>query len=71
MPIDQKRPIPKPLRLFEVRRAFQEAEERLKKRGGQTIRAGRFSLVNAMASPLAHEINQPTIAARVLGPVFS
>jgi len=40
MPIDQKRPIPKPLRLFEVRRAFQEAEERLKKREGQTIRAG-------------------------------
>jgi C4-dicarboxylate-specific signal transduction histidine kinase len=51
----------------EVRRAFQDAEERLKRREGQAIRAGRFSLVNAMASALAHEINQPITAARALG----
>src|SRR5215471_9181242 len=50
----------------EVRRAFQDAEERLKRREGQAIRAGRFSLVNAMASALAHEINQPITAARAL-----
>jgi two-component system, LuxR family, sensor kinase FixL len=50
----------------QVRRAFQDAEERLKKREGQAIRAGRFSLVNAMTSALAHEINQPITAARAL-----
>jgi C4-dicarboxylate-specific signal transduction histidine kinase len=50
----------------EARRAFQDAEERLKKREGQAVRAGRFSLVNAMASALAHEINQPITAARAL-----
>jgi two-component system, LuxR family, sensor kinase FixL len=50
----------------EVRRAFQDAEERLKKREGQAFRAGRFSLVNAMASALAHEINQPITAVRAL-----
>jgi two-component system, LuxR family, sensor kinase FixL len=50
----------------QVRRAFQDAEERLKKREGQAIRAGRFSLVNGMASALAHEINQPITAARAL-----
>jgi C4-dicarboxylate-specific signal transduction histidine kinase len=50
----------------EARRAFQDAEERLKKREGQAFRAGRFSLVNAMASALAHEINQPITAARAL-----
>jgi signal transduction histidine kinase len=49
-----------------VRRAFQDAEERLKKREGQAFRAGRFSLVNAMASALAHEINQPITASRAL-----
>ena len=50
-------------RLFEVRRAFQDAEERLKER--------RVKRSELDASPLAHEINQPIIAARVLGPVFS
>jgi two-component system, LuxR family, sensor kinase FixL len=50
----------------QVRRAFVDAEERLKKREGQAIRAGRFSLVNGMASALAHEINQPITAARAL-----
>jgi two-component system, LuxR family, sensor kinase FixL len=50
----------------QVRRAFLDAEERLKKREGQAIRAGRFSLVNGMASALAHEINQPITAARAL-----
>jgi len=50
----------------QVRQAFRDAEERLKKREGQAIRAGRFSLVNAMTSALAHEINQPITAARAL-----
>jgi len=50
----------------QVRLAFQDAEERLKKREGEAIRAGRFSLMNAMASALAHEINQPITAARAL-----
>jgi len=50
----------------QVRRAFQDAEERLKKRESQAFRTGRFSLVNAMTSALAHEINQPITAARAL-----
>jgi C4-dicarboxylate-specific signal transduction histidine kinase len=50
----------------QVRRACQEAEERLKKRESQAFRTGRFSLVNAMTSALAHEINQPITAARAL-----
>jgi two-component system, LuxR family, sensor kinase FixL len=50
----------------QVRRASQSAEERLKKRESQAFRTGRFSLVNAMASALAHEINQPITAARAL-----
>jgi two-component system, LuxR family, sensor kinase FixL len=50
----------------QARRAFQDAEERLKRKEADAIRAGRFSLVSAMASALAHEINQPITAARAL-----
>jgi signal transduction histidine kinase len=44
--------------------AFQEAEERLRRKEVDAMRAGRFYLVSAMASALAHEINQPITAAR-------
>ena len=50
----------------QARLAFQDAEERLKRKEADAIRAGRFSLVSAMASTLAHEINQPVTAARAL-----
>jgi len=50
----------------QARRAFQDAEERLKQRELDATRAGRFNLVSAMASALAHEINQPITAARAL-----
>jgi two-component system, LuxR family, sensor kinase FixL len=50
----------------QARLAFQDAEDRLKRKEADAIRAGRFSLVSAMASTLAHEINQPVTAARAL-----
>jgi two-component system, LuxR family, sensor kinase FixL len=50
----------------QARRAFQNAEERLKQKEADATRAGRFNLVSAMASALAHEINQPVTAARAL-----
>jgi len=50
----------------QARLAFRDAEERLKRKEADAIRAGRFSLVSAMASTLAHEINQPVTAARAL-----
>jgi len=50
----------------QARRAFRDAEERLKRKEADAIRAGRFNLVSAMASALAHEINQPITAARAL-----
>jgi signal transduction histidine kinase len=50
----------------QAQRALQEAERRLKRREYEAIRAGRFSLVNAMAAALSHEINQPITAARAL-----
>ena len=50
----------------QARLAFQDAEEQLKRKEADAIRAGRFSLVSAMASTLAHEINQPVTAARAL-----
>jgi two-component system, LuxR family, sensor kinase FixL len=50
----------------QARRAFQDAEERLKQKEIDALRAGRFNLVSAMASALAHEINQPITAARAL-----
>jgi signal transduction histidine kinase len=48
----------------QARRAFQDAQERLKGKEGDAVRAGRFYLVSAMASALAHEINQLITAAR-------
>ena len=48
----------------QARRAFQDAQERLKGKEADAVRAGRFYLVSAMASALAHEINQPITAAR-------
>jgi two-component system, LuxR family, sensor kinase FixL len=50
----------------QARRAFQDAEERLKQKELDATRAGRFNLVSAMASALAHEINQPITAVRAL-----
>ena len=50
----------------QARRAFQDAEERLKRKEADAIRAGRLNLVSAMASALAHEINQPITAVRAL-----
>ena len=50
----------------QARRAFQDAEERLKQKEIDATRAARFNLVSAMASALAHEINQPITAARAL-----
>jgi signal transduction histidine kinase len=50
----------------EARRRLQDAEERLKRKEADAIRAGRFNLVSAMASELAHEISQPITAARAL-----
>jgi two-component system, LuxR family, sensor kinase FixL len=50
----------------QARRAFRDAEERLKQKEVDATRAGRFNLVSAMASALAHEINQPITAARAL-----
>ena len=50
----------------QVQRALNDAQERIKKKESQAIQAGRFSLVTAMASALAHEINQPITAARAL-----
>jgi two-component system, LuxR family, sensor kinase FixL len=50
----------------QVQRAFDHAQERLKQKESDSIQAGRFSLVNAMASAVAHEINQPITAARAL-----
>jgi two-component system, LuxR family, sensor kinase FixL len=50
----------------QVQRAFEDTQERLKKKESQAIQAGRFNLVTAMASALAHEINQPITAARAL-----
>jgi signal transduction histidine kinase len=48
----------------QAQRAFQETEERLRRKEADALRAGRFYLVSAMASALAHEINQPITAAR-------
>jgi signal transduction histidine kinase len=48
----------------QARRAFQDAQERLKGKEADAVRAGRFYLVSAMASALAHEINQLITAAR-------
>jgi two-component system, LuxR family, sensor kinase FixL len=48
----------------QARRAFQNAQELLKGKEADAMRAGRFYLVSAMASALAHEINQPITAAR-------
>ena len=48
----------------QARRAFQDAQEQLKGKEADAVRAGRFYLVSAMASALAHEINQPITAAR-------
>jgi two-component system, LuxR family, sensor kinase FixL len=50
----------------QVQRELQDAEERLKRKETDAVRAGRFNLVSAMASALAHEINQPITAARAL-----
>jgi C4-dicarboxylate-specific signal transduction histidine kinase len=50
----------------QVQRALDDAQERIKKKESQAIQTGRFSLVTAMASALAHEINQPITAARAL-----
>jgi two-component system, LuxR family, sensor kinase FixL len=50
----------------QVQRALDDAQERIKKKESQAIQAGRFNLVTAMASALAHEINQPITAARAL-----
>ena len=50
----------------QVRRAFQDAEERLKRKEAEAIRAARLNLVSAMTSALAHEINQPITAVRAL-----
>ena len=50
----------------QVQRAFDDAQERIKKKESRAIQAGRFNLVTAMASALAHEINQPITAARAL-----
>ena len=41
----------------QARRAFQDAEERLKRKEADAIRARRLNLVSAMASALAHEID--------------
>ena len=49
-----------------VQRALDDAQERIRKKESQAIRAGRLNLVTAMASALAHEINQPITAARAL-----
>jgi two-component system sensor kinase FixL len=48
----------------QARRAFQNAQKLLKGKEADAMRAGRFYLVSAMASALAHEINQPITAAR-------
>jgi signal transduction histidine kinase len=50
----------------QARRRLRDAEERLKRKEADATRAGRFNLVSAMASELAHEINQPITAARAL-----
>jgi C4-dicarboxylate-specific signal transduction histidine kinase len=50
----------------QAQRAFRDAQERLKGKEADAIQAGRFYLVSAMASALAHEINQPITAARAL-----
>jgi two-component system sensor kinase FixL len=50
----------------QAQRAFRDAQERLKEKEADAMRAGRFYLVSAMASALAHEINQPITAARAL-----
>jgi two-component system, LuxR family, sensor kinase FixL len=38
----------------QVQRAFDDAQERIKKKENRAIQAGRFNLVTAMASALAH-----------------
>src|SRR5262249_54252159 len=48
----------------QAQRAFEDVQERLKGKEVDAMRAGRFYLVSAMASALAHEINQPITAAR-------
>ena len=47
-------------------RLMRLAEERLREKELESGRAARFTLVNGMASALAHEINQPMTAARAL-----
>jgi two-component system, LuxR family, sensor kinase FixL len=47
-------------------RRVQQAEARLKEKEAEAAEAARYSLVNGMASALAHEVNQPMTAARAL-----